>query len=263
MASNPETGQNTAPDAGTIDPGEAAHFGAQAADWWDPAGSSAMLHRLGLARMAYIRAAIDRHWGSDERALRPLAGKRALDIGCGAGLVAEPLARLGARLTAIDAAPENIDVAREHASAMGLDIDYRACGVEALEAAPYALITALEVIEHVTDPALFLAKIAGLLAPDGLLILSTPNRTALSRLMIISLAEGLNHIPKGTHDWAKFIKPGELGDLLSPHGLVVTDCRGIAFDPRRGFQLSANQQLNYILCAVPRAASPDHEEGND
>ena len=135
------------PHSSTIDPKEAAHFGAHAADWWDPDGSSAMLHKLGPVRLRFIRSAIDAHWGSDHNSLRPLAGKRVLDIGCGAGLVAESLARLGGQVTAVDAAPENIEVARDHARAMSLDIDYRNCGVEALEEPPFDLITALEVIE--------------------------------------------------------------------------------------------------------------------
>ncbi|MBN8817995.1 MAG: bifunctional 2-polyprenyl-6-hydroxyphenol methylase/3-demethylubiquinol 3-O-methyltransferase UbiG [Sphingomonas sp.] len=246
MASEPQTG--------TIDPREAAHFGAQAADWWDPEGGSAMLHKLGPARLGYIRSAIDRHWGSDPETLRPLAGKRALDIGCGAGLVAEPLARLGADMTAIDAAPENIAVASDHAARMGLTIDYRACGVEALVEAPYDLITSLEVIEHVTDPTLFLSAIARLLKPGGLLILSTPNRTALSRLMIVTLAEGLGRIPKGTHDWSRFITPDELEALLTAQGLDVTDRKGLVADPRYGFVLSDNMELNYIMAVVKSPA---------
>ncbi len=234
---------------GTIDPGEAAHFGAQAADWWDPRGASAMLHKLGPVRMAYIRAAIDRHWDGDPRALKPLTGKRALDIGCGAGLATEPLARLGAAMTAIDAATENIAVAHAHADAMGLPIDYRHGGVEALDEPPYDLIVSLEVIEHVTDPALFLRHVARLLKPDGLLILSTPNRTPLSRLMIVTLAEGLGRIPRGTHDWTRFITPAELTALLADVGLDADDLRGISADPRYGFVLSDNLQLNYILTA--------------
>lgn len=245
MASDPHTG----PDNVTIDPGEAAHFGAQAADWWDPEGSSAMLHKLNPVRLRYIRAAIDQHWSSDARALKPLAGRRALDIGCGAGLVAEPLARMGAQVTAIDAAPENIAVARDHARAMGLTIDYRACGVEALEEPAYDFITALEVIEHVTDPALFLGAIARLLKPDGLLVLSAPNRTALSRLLIVTLAEGTGRIPRGTHDWSRFLTPAEVEALLVQRGLTVEAVKGISPDPRYGFVLSDNVQLNYILTA--------------
>lgn len=238
----------------TIDPREAAHFGAQAADWWDPKGGSAMLHKLGPARLRYIRAAIDEHWHGDGKTLRPLAGKRALDIGCGAGLVAEPLARLGASVTAVDAAPENIAAANAHAAGVGLSIDYRACGVEALNEAPYDLITALEVIEHVTEPALFLNAVARLLAPDGLLVLSTPNRTPLSKLMVITLAEGTGQIPKGTHDWSRFITPDEMEALLEAQGLQVRDRKGLIADPRYGFTLSERLELNYILSIVRRQA---------
>jgi len=244
MASEPETG--------TIDPREAAHFGAQAADWWDPDGGSAMLHKLGPVRMRYIREAIDRHWHGEASALRPLAGKRVLDIGCGAGLVAEPLCRLGGTVTAIDAAPENIAVAAAHARRMGLPIDYRACGVEALRDAPFDLITALEVIEHVTDPALFIGAIARLLRPDGLLILSTPNRTPKSKLLIVTLAEGFGRIPKGTHDWHKFLTPQETGALLADAGLTVIDTAGISADPRYGFTLGHDLGVNYILSAARR-----------
>ncbi len=242
------------PASGTIDPREAAHFGAQAADWWDPRGSSAMLHKLGPARLRYLRSAIDGHWDCDPAALRPLRGKRALDIGCGAGLVAEPLARLGASVTAVDAAPENIAVASEHARNMGLAIDYRACGVEALNEARFDLITALEVIEHVTDPALFLQTIAGLLKPDGLFILSTPNRTPLSRLMVITLAEGLGRVPRGTHDWSRFITPAEMEALLQEQDLKVIDRKGLVADPRFGFTLSDRMELNYLMTIVPAAA---------
>lgn len=252
MASEPKLGAGQAEAgqaAGTINPAEAAHFGAQAADWWDPNGASAMLHKLGPARMRYMREAIDRHWDLDPRAMKPLEGRRALDIGCGAGLASEPLARMGAAMTAIDAARENVAVARAHAAAMGLAIDYRHCGVEDLKEPAFDLIVSLEVIEHVTDPALFLGHVARLLKPDGLLILSTPNRTPLSRLMIVTLGEGLGRIPKGTHDWSKFITPDELTTMLEAEGLAVTDTRGISADPRYGFVLSDNLALNYILAA--------------
>ncbi len=232
----------------TIDPREAAHFGALAADWWDPEGSSAMLHKLGPARLAYIRARIDQHWGVDEHELKALAGKRAADVGCGAGLIAEPLARLGAAVTAIDAAAENIAAARAHAEGQGLAVDYRVGGVEALEGR-FELVTCLEVVEHVADVDAFLAGLAGALAPGGLLILSTPNRTTLSKLALITIGEGTGRIPKGTHDWNRFLTPDELTTRLAAAGLAVSDVTGLGWSPTRGFQLTADTSLNYLLAA--------------
>jgi len=232
----------------TVDPREAAHFGALAAEWWDPRGSSAMLHKLGPARLSYIRARIDQHWGGDEHGLRPLAGKRAADVGCGAGLIAEPLARLGAEVTGIDAAAENVAAAKAHAAGQGLAIDYRAGGIEALDG-PYDLVTCLEVVEHVADVDAFLAGLAGALAPGGLLILSTPNRTTLSKLALITIGEGTGQIPKGTHDWTKFLTPDELTARLAALGLDVTDVTGLGWSPTRGFQLSVDTSLNYLIAA--------------
>jgi 2-polyprenyl-6-hydroxyphenyl methylase/3-demethylubiquinone-9 3-methyltransferase len=234
----------------TINPAEAAHFGAMAADWWNPKGSSAMLHRLNPVRLGYIRDAIDLHWTIDRTQRRPLAGRSALDVGCGAGLLTEPLARLGALVTGIDAAPENIAAARAHAGAQGLAIDYRAGELAQLGDARFDLVTAMEVIEHVADPAAFVRGLAGALAPGGLLILSTPNRTTRSRLMMITLGEGLGHIPRGTHDWDKFLTPDELAALLDAAGLAEIDRRGMAYDPVRGFALSADLALNYLVTAV-------------
>jgi 2-polyprenyl-6-hydroxyphenyl methylase/3-demethylubiquinone-9 3-methyltransferase len=232
----------------SIDPREAEHFGRMAADWWDPKGSSAMLHKLNPVRLGYIRSQVDRHWGADECDRRPLAGKRAADVGCGAGLLAEPLARLGAEVTGVDAAPENIAAARLHAEGQGLAIDYRVGGVETL-AQKHDLVTSLEVIEHVRDPRGFARGLAEALAPEGLLILSTPNRTSTSRLMMITLAEGLGRIPKGTHDWDKFLTPEELCALLRDAGLEVTDVTGLAFSLTRGFTLSDNKSLDYFVTA--------------
>ena len=232
----------------TIDPLEAAHFGRLAADWWNPKGSSAMLHRLNPVRLRYIREQIDHQWGADECDLRPLAGRRAADVGCGAGLLAEPLARLGADVTGIDAAPENIAAARLHAEGQGLAIDYRAGSVDAL-AGPYDLVTSLEVIEHAADPRAFLHGLAGALADDGLLILSTPNRTATSRLLMIVIGEGTGRVPRGTHDWQKFLTPEELCALLKDAGLEAVDVTGLGYDPLRGFSLTDDKSLDYLITA--------------
>ena len=234
--------------AGTIDARQAEHFGRMAADWWDPKGSSAMLHKLNPVRLRYIRDQIDRHFAADECERRPLVGRRAADVGCGAGLLSEPLARLGAEVTGVDAAPENIAAARLHAEGQGLDIDYRVGGVESL-GGKYDLVCSLEVIEHVRDPRSFVWGLAAALAGDGLLILSTPNRTATSRLMMITLAEGLGRIPKGTHDWEKFVTPEELTALLNDAGLEVVDCTGVAFTLTGGFTLSDNKSLDYFITA--------------
>ncbi len=232
----------------SVVPGEAAHFGAMAGDWWDSAGASAMLHKLNPVRLSYIRDMVDQHFGLDECALRPLEGKSALDVGCGAGLLAEPLARLGADVTAIDASPELVDVARLHAAGQRLEIDYRATGVETLDG-QFDLVTALEVIEHVVDPQPFVDSLAARLAPGGILILSTPNRTAWSKLLTITLAEGLGRIPRGTHDFDKFINPDAMRGLLAKTGMKVIDIEGIAYSPIRGLHLSDDLRLNYLIAA--------------
>lgn len=236
--------------AATIRPDEAAHFGALAADWWDPAGSSAMLHRLNPVRLAFIRDAIDAHWSRDPDSFKPLEGRRALDAGCGAGLLAEPLARLGASVTGIDAAPENIAAAREHAAGMGLSIDYRHGEIGQLDLADFDLVCALEVIEHVADKSAFLSALAAAMSPDGLMILSTPNRTPASRLLLVEAAERLGQIPRGTHHWDDFITPEELRDLLANTGLTMGEPKGIGWGPAQGLHLTDNLALNYIVTAT-------------
>ena len=235
----------------TIDPREAEHFGRLAADWWNPQGSSAMLHRLNPVRLGYIRDQVDQHWSLDECDRRPLAGKRAADVGCGAGLLAEPLARLGAEVTGLDPAPENVAAARLHAEGQGLAIDYRVGSVEALTG-PYDLVTSLEVIEHVNEPRLFVQGLADALGPDGLLILSTPNRTAWSRLLMIVVGEGTGRIPRGTHDWEKFLAPDEMCALLRDVGLEVLDRSGIGWNPMSGFSLTDDLSLDYFVTAKRR-----------
>jgi 2-polyprenyl-6-hydroxyphenyl methylase/3-demethylubiquinone-9 3-methyltransferase len=233
----------------TIVAHEAEHFAKLAADWWNPKGSSAMLHKLGPVRLKYLRDQIDQHWQCDECSLRPLAGKTALDVGCGAGLIAEPLARLGAAVTGIDASLPVIDVARAHAAAQGLAIDYRVGEVTELKGS-FDLITAMEVVEHVADPAAFLKALSRLLAPGGLLVLSTPNATGWSRLLMITLGEGSGQIPRGTHDFKRFIAPQRMKALLAEAGLKSIDVEGIAWSAARGLHLSEDLRLNYLVSSV-------------
>jgi 2-polyprenyl-6-hydroxyphenyl methylase / 3-demethylubiquinone-9 3-methyltransferase len=232
----------------SVVPEEVQQFAAHAGDWWDPDGSEAMLHKLNPVRLAYVRDMIDQHWQVDEHGFRPLAGKSALDVGCGAGLFDEPLARLGAEVTAIDAAAELIEAAKAHAAGQGLAIDYRHAAVEDIGGS-FDLVTSMEVIEHVADPQAFLKSLSARLAPGGLLVLSTPNRTALSRILMVTIAEGIGRIPKGTHDHARFITPDEMKAMLTAAGLAVIDCEGIAFSPTRGLHLSEDLGLNYLVAA--------------
>jgi len=233
----------------TIRPEEADFFAGLARDWWNPKGPMASLHQVNPVRMAFIRDAIDAHWPDARAQAKPLAGKAALDIGCGAGLVCEPLARLGASVTGVDAAAENVAAASAHAEAMGLDIRYMAGEVAALDIGTFDLVTCVEVIEHVADKPAFLRDVAARLAPDGLLVMSTPNRTAASRVLLVGAAEAVGYVPKGTHHWDDFITPEEFEDLLADAGLAVTAKRGIAWRPGKGLHLSDDMSLNYILSA--------------
>ena len=238
----------------TIRPEEAAHFGTLATDWWDPKGSSAMLHRLNPVRLGFIREAIDRHWSGAAEARTPLAGKRALDVGCGAGLLCEPLARLGADVTGVDAAPENIAAARAHAQGSGLAIDYRAGELATLGLGQFDLVCCLEVIEHVADKQALVDQLAQHLAPGGMLVLSAPNRTPKSRLLLADGAEMLGLIPRGTHHWEDFVTPGELAPMLEKAGLEVLYLRGVNYSPAKGLTITDDLSLNYLLTAV-------HSEG--
>lgn len=233
----------------TIRPEEAEFFSGLARDWWNPKGPMASLHQVNPVRLAFIRDAIDAHWPETARVAKPLAGKAALDIGCGAGLVCEPLARLGAEVTGVDASAENIAAASQHAEGMGLDIRYMAGEVGALDIGTFDLVTCVEVIEHVADKAAFLKDVAARLAPDGLLVMSTPNRTAASRVLLVGAAEAVGYVPRGTHHWSDFVTPEELAELLGEVGLEVTAQRGIAWRPGKGLHLSDDLSLNYILSA--------------
>jgi 2-polyprenyl-6-hydroxyphenyl methylase/3-demethylubiquinone-9 3-methyltransferase len=233
----------------SVVPDEVERFSALAGDWWEPDGASAMLHKLNPVRLAYIRDRADQHWSLDEHGFRPLEGKTALDVGCGAGLLAEPLARLGAKVTAIDASPGLVAAAELHARGQQLEIDYRVSAVEEMRG-QFDLVTSLEVIEHVADPESFIGALAARLAPGGLLILSTPNKTAWSRLLMVGAAEAFGAIPKGTHDFEKFIAPERMKALLGAAGLKCADIEGIAWSPTRGLHLSEDMRLNYLVSAV-------------
>lgn len=240
------------PPAPSIAANEAEFFGKLAEDWWNPKGSSAMLHRITPARSALVRDAAAAHFGRSTKSRHPLAGLSALDIGCGAGLMTEPLARMGATATGIDAAPENIAAAAAHAEAGGLAIAYQAISVEALAAtgARFDIITCLEVVEHVADRDSFFAALAVLLAAGGIAILSTPNRTAASWAVVIAGAEIITRsIPRGAHDWNRFMTPPELSEALVNAGLEVIDTHGLGWSPTKGFQIGSDVSINYFLTA--------------
>ena len=208
-----------------------------------------MLHRLNPVRLEFLRRAIDLHWAGDVRSLQPLSGKSALDVGCGAGLLCEPLARLGADVTGVDAAPENTAAAAAHAERSGLDIRYMAGELANHDIGTFDLVTAMEVIEHVADKQAFAAQLAERLSNGGLMVLSTPNRTPQSRLLMIGAAESLGLIPRGTHDWNDFVTPDELQTILADAGLSMGTPKGIAFSPSKGLHLSDELSLNYIVTA--------------
>lgn len=242
------------PSSASIDPAEIAKFEAMAAEWWDPQGKFRPLHLMNPLRLDYITAQITAEFGRDRAAQAPLDGLRLLDIGCGGGLVAEPMARLGAQVTGADAAAGNIAVAQLHAAEQGLGIDYRATSAETLADAGerFDVVLALEIIEHVTDPAAFVATCQRLLKPGGLLILSTLNRSARSFGAAIIGAEWIMRwLPRGTHDWNRFITPDELAGLAQGAGLAVADRRGMVFNPLTfGWRLSDRDlSVNYLLTA--------------
>ena len=239
----------------TIDPTEVAKFEAMAAEWWDPNGKFKPLHMLNPCRLDYITAQIAAEFDRDLRDKAPFAGLRLLDIGCGGGLLSEPMARLGATVVGADAAPRNIPVAQVHAAQSGLDIDYRHTTAEDLAAAGEEFDTVLnmEVVEHVADPQTYLTACQQLLKPGGLHICSTINRNPKSYAMAIVGAEYIMRwLPKGTHDWTKFITPDELFDLLRNAGLEPVDRKGFVFNPITwGWRLSdRDMSVNYVTASV-------------
>ena len=242
----------------TIDPAEIAKFEAMAAEWWDPEGKFKPLHMLNPCRLDYITGQIAAEFDRDLSAERPFDGLRLLDIGCGGGLLAEPMARLGAQVVGADAAARNIPVAQLHAEKSGLEIDYRHTSAEDMAAAgeKFDVVLNMEVVEHVADPLAYLTACRQLLKPGGMMITSTLNRNAKSYVMAIIGAEHvMRWLPKGTHEWSKFITPDELYELLRQAGLDPVDRKGMVFNPVRwSWSLSSRDlSVNYVTAAIHRA----------
>lgn len=242
------------PKSASIDPAEIEKFRAMASEWWSPTGKFAPLHKFNPVRLDYIRQRAIDHFGLDASSRRPLEGLRLLDAGCGGGLVSEPMARLGASVTGIDAGDANIKAASVHADANGLAIDYRIGAVEGLISAgedPFDIVLALEVVEHVTDPSVFLADCARLVRPGGLLFMATLNRTAKAYALAILGAEHvLRWLPVGTHDWSRFVTPEEAAAALAGGGLKTEPAEGVSFNPLTGkWSVTSDTGVNYMLAA--------------
>ena len=263
--------RKTTASGSNVDAAEVARFAALASEWWDPHGKFRPLHKLGPARLEFIRDQLVEHFGRthgqepasptaslpirrSSGSLRPLAGLAVLDIGCGGGLIAEPLARLGAKVTAIDPAEANIQAARAHAEPQGLVIDYRAVRVEGLaaEGARFDAVVCLEVIEHVPDVAAFIATCAEAVRPGGILIVSTLNRTLKSfALAIVGAEYVLRWLPVGTHQWQRFVTPAELERHLTAAGLKPGRCEGLVYNPLAdSWTLDRDCDVNYLTAAT-------------
>lgn len=243
-------GQGAGAAASSIDPREVERFSALAEAWWDPNGEFRPLHKLNPVRLAYVRDRAAARFGRDRKAPAPLAGLDILDIGCGGGLLAEPLARLGARVTGIDAAPRNIEIARLHAAEAGLAIDYRTASAEDLvgEAKRFDLVLNMEVVEHVANVDAFLGASLDLLKPGGMMVIATLNRTPQSFAFAIVGAEMiLRWLPRGTHDWSRFLRPSELGSAVRAHGARILELTGVGYSLLTDrFALSRDLSVNYM-----------------
>lgn len=255
MTTRNDTAEPARPLPGhTVDPAEVARFDKLADSWWDPDGPMRPLHQINPIRLAYIRDAIAAHFGRSIRSGKPLAGLRLIDIGSGGGLLAEPLTRLGASVTGLEPAPGMAAAARRHAEDSGLAIDYRTETVEAVAARgeQFDIVTAMEVVEHVTNVDAFVAAACALAGQDGIVILSTLNRTMRSFALAIVGAEYLlRWLPRGTHDWEKFVTPDELTEAVAGGGFTVTDRKGLVYSPLTSqWRLSSDLGVNYMLTAT-------------
>jgi 2-polyprenyl-6-hydroxyphenyl methylase / 3-demethylubiquinone-9 3-methyltransferase len=240
------------PKTPTIDPDEVAKFTAMADDWWNPRGKFRPLHKFNPVRLAYLRQAIEARFGRDGKALTPFAGLRVLDIGCGGGLVTEPMSVLGANVMGVDAGESNIKAALTHARARGLDIDYRVGTVEGLKASgegPFDIVLNLEVVEHVADPHLFVKLSAELVAPGGMMVVASINRTAKAfALAIVGAEYVLGWLPKGTHEFDKLVRPEEAQAAMLEGGLIIEPPVGVSFNPLADrWSLSEDTAVNYMV----------------
>lgn len=247
---NPRNGMA---DSASIDPAEVAKFSAIAAEWWDPAGKFAPLHKFNPVRLAFIRAEAAAHFGRDARSLRPLKGLSLLDIGCGGGLLSEPMTRLGFAVTGADASEKNIGTARAHAAQSGLEISYRATTAEvlAVEGASFDVVLNMEVVEHVADVSAYLGACTELVKPGGITVVATMNKTLKSlALAKIGAEYVLGWLPRGTHDWNRFIPPAELKASMEETGLTILKTQGVSFDPLAwDWKLSTDVDVNYMVVA--------------
>lgn len=237
----------------TVNDAEIAKFVAMAEEWWDPKGKFKPLHKFNPVRLTYIRDSLCAHFGRDPNSIRPFEGLTILDVGCGGGLLCEPLTRLGARVVGIDAAERNIAIAKIHAEQSGLDIDYRATTSEAVVAAGerFDVVLNMEVVEHVDDVPLYMKSCADLVAPGGLMFTATLNRTARSwALAVIGAEYILRWLPRGTHDWNRFLTPEEIGAQLKRNGLRIIGQTGVVFHPLADeWRLSPDMAINYMILA--------------
>lgn len=255
---NPAADPKIKTKGSTANPEEIARFTAMAEAWWDTGGKFRPLHQLNPVRVQFIRENVCRHFGLDATADKPFQGLDVLDVGCGGGLLSEPMARLGANMTSIDAGEKNVEIAKIHAEQSGLNINYRNVLPEdlAAEGHKYDIVLNMEVIEHVADPELFMAASSSVLKDNGCMVLSTMNRNIKSFLLGKIAAEYvLRWLPRGTHDWKKFLKPSELARLVRPYGLEFTDMKGMVYNPLKDtWGLSATDfDVNYVAFAEKRA----------
>ncbi|QIB36097.1 bifunctional 2-polyprenyl-6-hydroxyphenol methylase/3-demethylubiquinol 3-O-methyltransferase UbiG [Ancylobacter pratisalsi] len=245
--------QDTATAPTTVDPSEVERFAALAAEWWNPRGKMRVLHRFNPVRLAFLRERLVTHFARDPKAIRPLEGLRLIDIGCGGGLLSEPLARMGASVVGIDPAERNTRIAALHAEESGVPVEYRATTAEAMAEAGerFDVVLAMEVVEHVADVSLFIESAARMVKPGGLMVAATLNRTKRSfALAIVGAEYVLGWLPRGTHDWSKFVTPEELQAAMEAGGLAVVERTGVVFNPLGdSWRLSGDMSVNYMMVA--------------